>query len=55
MSQPNALKQLALDQAIKANLGSSYNDEGKSITDAGKIVEAAKKFEAYLNGDKKNV
>lgn len=39
---------LALEQAIKANAGHAYDDEGRSVTDADKIVEAAKKFEAYL-------
>lgn len=41
-------KIVSLDQAIKSNSGSSYDDEGRHITDADKIVEAAKKFEAYL-------
>lgn len=49
-----ALKQEALYQAIKANTGSSYDEEGRHITNPDKIVEAAKKFEAYLNGEKKN-
>lgn len=41
-------KQEALDQAIKANSGHSYNNEGRHIIDADKIIAAAKKFEAYL-------
>lgn len=42
------VKILALDQAIKANTGSSYDEEGRHITNPDKIVEAAKKFEVYL-------
>jgi hypothetical protein len=42
------IKQISLDQAIKSNAGSSYDDEGRHITNSDKIVEAAKKFEAYL-------
>lgn len=41
-------KQIALELAIKANSGSFYDDEGRHITNPDKIVEAAKKFEAYL-------
>lgn len=47
MSQNNQ-RNLALDQAIKANAGTSYDEYGRLITDANKIVEAAEKFEAYL-------
>lgn len=50
--QPINIKQISLDQAIKSNAGSSYDDEGRHIINTDKIVEAAKKFEAYLNGDK---
>lgn len=41
-------KQEALDQAIRANAGNSYDDEGRMIIDPAKIIEAAKKFETYL-------
>lgn len=47
------LSKKALDQAIKSNSGSSYDEEGRVTTNPDKIVEAAKKFEVYLNGDKK--
>lgn len=46
------VKILALDQAIKANSGSSYDEEGRHITNPDKIIEAANKFEAYLRGTK---
>lgn len=42
------IKQISLDQAIKANTGSAYDDKGRHITNPDKVVEAAKKFEAYL-------
>lgn len=45
---------IALDQAIKSNAGSSYDEEGRHITNPDKIVEAAKKFETYLRGEIKN-
>lgn len=43
-------KQLALDQAIRSNAGESYDDEGRRIVKANKIIKAAKKFETYLKG-----
>lgn len=45
-----ALRQEAIFQAIKANTGNTYDDEGRLIVNADKIVEAAKKFETYLKG-----
>lgn len=41
-------KQEALHYAIEAKSGNSYDDEGRAIVDPNKVVEAAKKFEAYL-------
>lgn len=47
-------KLTALDQAIKANTGSDYDDGERHIINADKIIEAAKKFETYLKGEEKN-
>lgn len=48
------LKSLALENAIKANCGQSYDEDGKSFNDPDKLIEAAKKIEAYLTGEKAN-
>lgn len=44
----------ALDRAIQSNSGEDYDNEGRSITNPDKILEAAKKFEAYLKGTTTN-
>lgn len=38
----------ALELAIRSNAGTTYDADGKMITSPDKLVEAAKKFEAYL-------
>lgn len=37
-------KQEALELAIKSNCGNFYDDEGRHLVDADKIIEAAKKI-----------
>lgn len=44
------IKERALAYAIETNAGASYNDDGKLVIDADKIIEAATKFEAYMKG-----
>ena len=41
----------ALDRAIQSGAGNYYNDDAFAETSADKIIEAAKKFEAYLKGE----
>ncbi len=40
-------KYYCLEFAIKSGAGTSYNEAGSPIIDVDKIIEAAKKFEAY--------
>jgi hypothetical protein len=48
--QAMSIRSVAVEMAIKANIGQSYDDEGRNISDANRIVEAAKKFEAFIKG-----
>lgn len=48
LTKEQKIKLTALDRAISAGCGTAYNDSSFAITDADRIIEAAKKFEAYL-------
>lgn len=55
LDDPNEIKVRALELAIKANAGASYDENGRGIIDADKIIAAATKFETYLKGTTTNV
>lgn len=46
----NNIKCAALNYAIKAACGTEFNDMGGVTTNPTKLIEAAKKIEAYLKG-----
>jgi hypothetical protein len=41
----------ALDYAIKASLECDYDDSGRAKPNVDKLIESAKKIEAYLKGE----
>lgn len=50
LDKKEKLRLTALDRAISSGAGKSYNDDGMSIINPDKILEAASKFEKYLKG-----
>lgn len=52
MIEEDFTKSHALELAIRSGAGNEYDDCGKLTANPDKIVEAAKKFEAYLNAKK---
>lgn len=49
------LRQYALDASIKSGVGTYHKDDSPFMSvDAEKIVEAAKKFEAFMKGKTAN-
>ena len=51
LDKDTKLRLTALDRAIDANTGNIYSDNNLVIVSPDIILEAAKKFEAYLKGD----
>lgn len=51
LDKDETIRLTALDRAMAANVGQEYDDMGFIVTSADKILEAAKKFEAYLKGE----
>jgi hypothetical protein len=45
-----AVRTAAIDFAIRCSSGSSYDFEGRAVTDPKKVVEAASMFEAFIKG-----
>lgn len=45
----NNVKWLALDYAVKSGAGNDFTENGERFINADRILEAAKKFENYLN------
>lgn len=43
-------REAALELAIRAGAGQSYNGDGNCVIDSDLLIEAAKKFETYLKG-----
>lgn len=50
MNHEEQLRLTALDRAIAADTGKVYDEMALDNVDPNKILEAAKKFEAYLKG-----
>lgn len=48
--QEMSIRSVATEMAIKAGTGAAYDDEGRHVCNADKIVDAAKKFEAFIKG-----
>lgn len=50
-NREHAIRSVAMEMAIRSSSGSTYDEEGRSIIDPDKVVNAAKKFEAYIKGE----
>jgi hypothetical protein len=51
LDQATKIRLTALDRAITSGSGGDYTNEGFSTVNTDRILEAAKKFEAYLKGE----
>jgi len=49
-----SIRSVAVEMAIKSGSGTSYDDEGRQIVDAQRIISAAKQIENYIKGEINN-
>lgn len=53
-NNPEDIRQICLEMAVKSDCGQYYDDEGRMLTCDAKIVAAAKKFEDFIKGTENN-